>query len=270
MADASTATENAAAADEATELARLRAAMASAQQQIREFAERSESDLATLRAQLAEVRRQRDVDGQTCADALEMADDLLERLRDAHDLLDEWQRREAGDLSARTRAYLQRRRVRLLAEVDADIVSVVRARYRAGCLAWLGERLSELCRETTLPRSEHRYGPCSDGASPPASPAGAAYRAAVDAAAEAEHGEPDDACGCEASDRLRAEVERLERLTEDRHAPNTVEWRQALDTERSRVAELHLKVRLALQHLRHHHCPQNNAYVMKAIEILGS
>lgn len=215
MADTSTATENAAAADEAAELERLR-------------------------AQLAEVRRQRDVDGQTCAEAVEMADDLLERLREAHDLLGEWQDGASGELSDRTRAHLKHRRARRLAEVDADIVSVVRARYRAGHLAWLGERLSGLCREVTLPRSEHRYGPCSADASPPASPAGAAYRAAVDAAAAVEDDPPDpDPCGCEQS-----------------------------EAQLDEIAALQLKISTAVAHLVHPHCPQNNVYVRAAIEVL--
>ncbi len=44
--------------------------------------------------------------------------------------------------------------LRSLAEVNAEIVQVVRECYRTGNLAWLGEDLTGLCRELALPELE--------------------------------------------------------------------------------------------------------------------
>ncbi len=62
------------------------------------------------------------------------------------------------------------KKLRTRGEVDAEIVQVVRDCYRTGNLAWLGEDLTGLCRELTLPEPErcpqclcvgHHQKPCN-------------------------------------------------------------------------------------------------------------
>jgi hypothetical protein len=95
--------------------------------------------------------------------------ETLERLAEAIDLR---MRNKDSDLDGCLERYRAETTppLRTRSEVDAEIVQVVRDCYRTGNLAWLGEDLTGLCRELTLPEPErcpqclcvgHHQKPCN-------------------------------------------------------------------------------------------------------------
>src|SRR3990167_160096 len=124
--------------------------------------------------------------------------------------------------------------LRTRAEVDSDIVAEARAAFRDGhphipilCMA-----MNRLCSEATT----DDYGSSS-------APAAKESRdnAGV-SAGPANEDEPEE-CGCDEANALKFEVERLRLLTEDKHAPNTLEWRKLVDELRQEIHDLRRELR---------------------------
>ena len=120
------------------------------------------------------------------------------------------------------------------AVVDAEI-----ARLTRECVEneWAGgeddyerwERVTALCRE-----------PTSGSSSAPA--AKESRDNAGVSAGPANEDEPEE-CGCDEANALKFEVERLRLLTEDKHAPNTLEWRKLVDELRQEIHDLRRELR---------------------------
>lgn len=113
------------------------------------------------------------------------------------------------------------------AELDRDVAAVARAWVldRAAHHS-VYDRLLELCKLRPAEAS--------------GTPGAAAKESREDIAAPGDAtSSPDERpCGCEETEGLRLEVGRLRALTEDRHAPNTLEWRKLVDELRGQLATI--------------------------------